>query len=385
MREQERAWRDYIRVQGAAERASAMEHAAAVRAAKEAHVNAQKAAAESRTAEVLEIFSQIDSILAATLEVDDYVDIDSLKQRVQHPPFAHEDLRAAPPQPQLEAPPPEPQFVAPPSPTGLSKLFGKQKHAEATAQARAVWDAAHRQWSDYVNRVLPAKNAQLLEEHAASEHRRAEKLGAALHEYREACAARERAVAEANAKVDEFRASLAAGHPDAVVQYVGVVLGNSVYPEAFVVEHDYSFDAELGELTVAVIVPPPSEMPSVKAYRYIATSDEIRETPCTQKERRERYNGAVAAVAVRTFHEVFEGDREERIKTISLTVQTEAVNPATGLAQTFPFIAAASDREQFSKLNLANVDPAETLVHLRALASKNAFGLKAINMTRGVR
>jgi restriction system protein len=178
---------------------------------------------------------------------------------------------------------------------------------------------------------------------------------------------------------------LAAGDPDAIAQYVGVVLGNSVYPEAFNVEHDYSFDAEFGELTVAAIVPPPSDVPTAKAYKYVASSDEIRETSCTQKEQRERYNGAVVAVAVRTFHEVFESDREERIKTISLTVQTEAVNPATGLVETFPFVAAAADREEFSQFNLANVDPAETLTHMRATVSKNAFGLKPISTTRGVR
>lgn len=147
---------------------------------------------------------------------------------------------------------------------------------------------------------------------------------------------------------------MAVGDPEAINQYVGVVLGNS-------------------------------DLPAVKMYRYVAAPDEIRETPCPQKEQRERYNGAVAAVAVRTFHDVFESDREKRVKTISLTVQTEAVNPATGLGETYRFVAAAADRDELFRFNLANVDPAETLAHMRSSVSKNAFGLKPISAARGVK
>jgi restriction system protein len=385
VREHQRAVREYERATATAVRASARERAAAERAAKEAHVGAQKAAAESLTAQALNTFAQIDSILAATLEVDDHVDITSLKQVVEHPPFPHQDLTVPTPPPRLESPPAEPQLVAPPAPTGLSKVFGKQRHAEATAQAHAAWKQQHREWAAYVDRVLSGRNARLLEEHAKAERLRASRLAAELAAYETECAARERDVAEANARVDAFQAALASGDPEAIDQYVGVVLGNSVYPEDFDIEHDYRFEPEFGELTVRASVPPPSDLPTIKLYRYVAASDEIRETPCTLKEQRERYNGAVAAVAVRTFHEVFESDRENRIKTISLTVQTDAVNPATGLVDTYPFVAAAADRDEFSRFNLANVDPAETLAYMRCSVSKNAFGLKAISTARGVR
>ncbi len=264
-------------------------------------------------------------------------------------------------------------------------MFGKRKHEEESARAHAVWAEQHRQWTDYVERVLPGKNAQLLEEHAAAEQKRAEQLTAALAEYRAECAERERTVAEANERLDGLKKALAIGDPEAINEYVGIVLGHSVYPEVFEVDYEYEFDPELGELTVTVIVPPPSAIPNVKTYRYVAASDEIRETPCSQKEQRDRYNGAIAAVAIRTFHEVFESDRDGRIQTISLTVRTETVNPATGLNEAFPLIAAAADRQEFSKFDLRNVDPAQTLAHMRSQVSKNAFGLKPISTARGIR
>ncbi len=68
-------------------------------------------------------------------------------------------------------------------------------------------------------------------------------------------------------------------------EYIGIVLGNSAYPEAFQVDYEFEFDAELGELTVTVIIPPPSDVPNVKSYRYIAKTDEITETLCSQRTR----------------------------------------------------------------------------------------------------
>lgn len=337
------------------------------------------------TAEAVDTFEQIDSILASTLDVDDYVDIDSLKQAVEHPPFGHDDLVRPLPAPKLEPPPAEPKFEPPPEPTGLRKVFSKKAHAEAVEAARVAWAANHQQWADYAQRVLPAKNRELKAQHDAAEKVRREKLSAAEVVYQQECAQRERAAQEANERLNTFRRALAVGDPDAIDEYVGLVLSNSVYPEAFQVDHDYKFDAGFGELAVDVTVPAPADMPTVKAYKYVTANDEIRETKCTQKEQRDRYNGAVAAVAVRTFHEIFEADRQERIKTVSLTVKTTAINPGTGLDEEFVFVRAAADRDEFTQFELANVDPVETLAHMRSSVSKNAFGLKPVSTARGVR
>jgi restriction system protein len=385
VREAERAQREYVRAVAAYERAAELEQAYARAAAREAHVTVQKAEAESRTTHALNAFEQIDSILGATLDVDDFVDLDLLMVTVEHPPFPRDDLRTPLPKPPRVVPRPEPEFVAPPPPTGASKLFGKKKHAEATAEAHALWEEKHKKWAHRAHTVLPAMNAEALENWTSAERQREKDLAEAEDQYQRECTERERDAVDTNQRLLEFKDALAAGDPCAINEYVGVVLGNSAYPESFDVAHEYQFDADLGELTVAAVVPPPTSVLSVKAYKYVAASDEIRETACTQKEQRDRYNGAIAAVAIRTFHEVFESDREERIKTISLRVQTETINPATGLVEKFPFVAAAADRDDFVQYDLRHVDPAETLALMRAQVSKNAFGLKPISMARGIR
>ena len=126
-------------------------------------------------------------------------------------------------------------------------------------------------------------------------------------------------------------------------------------------------------------------MPSIRQYKYVKARDEITETAQSQKEQRERYANAVAQVAVRTLHEIFEADRAGRIQTISLTVGTQAIDPGTGHMTDIPFVAVASDRATFEAIDLSNAVPAATLAHLRATVSKNPFALVAIDLSKGVR
>ena len=52
-------------------------------------------------------------------------------------------------------------------------------------------------------------------------------------------------------------------------------------------------------------------------------------------------------VALRTLHEVFEADRAGHIRTVSATVGTTALNPATGHDEWVPLAMVAADRETF--------------------------------------
>jgi restriction system protein len=46
---------------------------------------------------------------------------------------------------------------------------------------------------------------------------------------------------------------------------VGIVLGNSVYPELLDVQHEYEFDPVSRELTLTVLLAPPDRLPQEKA------------------------------------------------------------------------------------------------------------------------
>ena len=177
---------------------------------------------------------------------------------------------------------------------------------------------------------MPARQLEQIQQRDALEEQRLRELQVARDAYASECQAREAEVAEANERLDALIAGLQAGAHAAVQEYVGIVLGNSVYPELLSVEHDYEFDPEARELTLAVLISPPDRLPAEKAYRYVKAKDEITATALAKKDLKARYANVVHQVALRTLHEIFEADRAGKIQTITLEVGTETDGPCDG-------------------------------------------------------
>ena len=351
------------------------------REAKAAHVDAKLAEVEELNSELAEIYDEIDNLLAATLDVDDYVDLNTLRRTVQNPPFDRTDLESPIPAPVLLQDPVEPILRLPEPPKGLFKK--KKKHAKAVAAAEAAYDAAHAKWQVELESVQAQRQAEV-DKHEQLEADRIAALEKERARYEKECTAREAEVAEHNTKIDNLITNLGYGTVDAVQEYVSIVLSNSVYPDHFPIDHDFTFDPSTAELNLRVLVPPPCNVPEIKAYKYTRATDEITNTALSQKAKKDRYSEAVQNVALRSLHEIFEADRQGIIKTISLEVGTETANPATGKIGLIPFVAVAAERDAFIKFDLSSVVPAATLAHLGAAVSKNPYGLIATD-TSGIR
>lgn len=395
-REQERALRERERAHAAAMRRAEQARKAAERAAaqlaradaadqkrlakeaREAHIAAMEAEVERRNSELSQEYDDIDSLLAATLDVDDYVDLTTLRVVAEHPPFDRADLELPIPVPDPIPDPLEPVFAPPPPPKGLFGLFGRKQHEKAIAEAAAAHELALGQWKSTLTSVESAR-ISAAKQHEEVEAQRIATLEKERTRYAAECSAREETVVERNQAIDALIANIGYGVAEAVQEYVTIVLSNSVYPAHFPVEHDFSFDASTAELRLSVLIPGPDKIASTSSYKYTKSSDEIVATPLSLKARKDRYIGAVFQVALRSIHEVFEADRRGLIKTISLEVGTQTVDPAIGRERYIPFVAMGAERQSFLELDLSNVVPAATLSHLGAAVSKSPYDLVAID------
>jgi len=338
-RHAEQARRQSERAAAQLARASATDQKAAEREAKRLHEEARLAEVVSLNAQLAETFDEIDSILSATLAVDDFVDLEELRVTAEHPPFARTDLEVPTPPPTPISAPPEPVLVEPEAPKGVGGMFGgKRKHAEAVAAAQEAFVAAHQSWQADAARI-PARQLQQMQERDAAEHQRLVELEAERGAYDRECEAREAEAARANTRLDDLIKGMQSGADAAIQEYVGIVLGNSVYPEALSVEHDFDFDSELKELALTVLMSPPEALPSEKGYRYVKAKDEITATALPKRNLKARYASAVYQVALRTLHEIFEADRAGQINTVALAVATDANDPATGLNKRTTLVA----------------------------------------------
>lgn len=385
VREAERSAKAAERARLSAQRASEAQRKAAEKEAKRLHVEAREAEVEALNTELTSTYEDIDRLLEATLEIDDYVELESLKASAIHPEFSPGAL-GEPIKPPLPAHLRNaPDYREPDPPKGLAAAFGgKKKHAAAIEEAQAAHAKAVRDYEAYVAERT-AQHDRALEKHAAAEQDRLAKLAKAQEQYQVECQQRE---AEAQARNDEltkFINDLAFDVPAAIEEYVGIVLSNSVYPDAFPVDYDYSFDLATRELTLSACAPEPTALPSVKEYRYVKAKDEIVGTQLSAKARKDRYASAIHETAVRTLHEVFEADRAAKVQSIALTVGVNRVAPATGLPETVPLVQVAAGRDAFNEFDLSNVVAVETLKHLGAALSKNPFDLTPADTGRGVR
>lgn len=383
VRQAEQAQRAADRARAQFARASEAERKRLEKEARAAHIAAREAEVAERNLALAQVHEEIDSLLSATLGVDDYVDLETLRMRAEHPPFDGADLEEPVPPPEPVRDPPEPVFSAPVPPSGLGGLFGKKKHTEAVAAAEAEHEAAVGRWRAKLDELAKSR-VDAAKWHAQAEADRLAKLEAERTRYAAECATRDQEAAERNAELDRLIANLGYGTVEAVQEYVSIVLSHSVYPDHFPVEHEFTFDPATAELRLRAFVPDPGDIPAVKAYKYVKASDEIAATPLPQRELKERYAGAVQNVALRSLHEVFEADRRGLIKTISLEVGTNTIDRATGKDVYVPLVAVGAERDTFVEFDLAAVVPMATLKHLGAAVSKDPYSLVPAD-TSGVR
>jgi restriction system protein len=352
-RDRERQARAHARAVAAAARAAeqarrAMERAQAWEAKerKRQYLESRQAQVDAMNAELAGQVETLETLLEQTLDVDDYLDFDDLKEYPVIPPLNDAELRK---------PEDDPLLILPPPPSGAAKFVpgAKAKHEQAIAAARA----------DY---------QQKLNERDVRENGRRSALARLEAEHESEVARIQEQAAKQHEHVDEFRTQFTAGDPSAIVEYYSLVLDRSVYPEAFPKQHRMAFVPESKQLVVEYELPTTdAAVPTVKQYRYVRARDAIEHTARPASQVKSLYASAVAQIAIRTLHELFEADRTSKLETVVFNAFVNTVDPATGKPVSPHLITVRTSRDSFLQLDLANVEPLACLKGLNASVSKS--------------
>jgi hypothetical protein len=115
---------------------------------KAAHVRSLEAEVDLMNAQVNDMFDEVDGLLEATIDVDDYIDLKTLLRPEATTPFDRPELEKAAPPPLSPRLPSKPKYREPPQPKGF---FGKKKKLAAAIQsATETQTAAHKKWEKIV-------------------------------------------------------------------------------------------------------------------------------------------------------------------------------------------------------------------------------------------
>lgn len=360
--------RTALQAQRAAERAQQAELRAVTQAARaeeqarRAYERAQQADqkerarlyTESRVAHVAllneqlaQTVAQLEQILAATLDVDDFLDLETLKQQPEIAPFDPGDL-------EVVEPPPAKEAYKPPPLTGLQALWpgAKAQHAQADAAAR--------------QRYLADKAA-----HAEREAARQQKLAAAQAKYEHEVARIQARVAAQHAEIDQLQQAFAAGVPEAVITYCSLVLEASTYPDDFPQHAKLAYVPESKQLVVEYDLPSFEVIPAIKIYKYVKSRDEITETTRPDTQCKALYASVVAQITLRTLHELFEADRPGHLETIVFNGYVDSIDRGTGQPIRTCLVTVRTSRDTFLAIDLRRIDPSACLQVLNASVSKS--------------
>lgn len=341
-------------------------------------VEANKRSAVDQTMEAQRELDRLGHLLRHTLQVDDTVDWEKLKDKSA---FA-EPKPKKPRDPEIPPPaslPKEPQPNDPPFQAKLGlidRLFASRKE-RILSECESRFRAAHQKWQEAVRRI-EASNAKAVEEHQALLKHLHDEHEVAVREWTHRRDAFREAQREQHEAIERRRQAYLSGATDAVVEYCDLVLSTSNYPEYFPQEFTFDYNAANKVLIVDYQLPSPDAIPSTREIKYIQARDEFLPQRLPQAHLDKLYDDVLYQIALRTVHELFEADIVAALAAVVFNGIVQSVDKRTGRELAACVMSLQAMRDEFMSINLANVDPKACFKSLKGVGSSKLHSLTAV-------
>ncbi len=321
-----------------------------------------QAAADDLSTDAMIKLDRLPRILAHTLKVDDRVNWESLKDKSSYDYPKVFDV----PKPR-SIPAATPTFNAPK--IGIFDLILGRK-AKILEQANAAFNEAKVAWQ-----TAEARRQEKLVADTA-EWQRLEDAFWQEHVVKKS--AFEADQAASHAEVDRLAKEVAQGSEDAVIEHASLVLEKSNYDGLFEKSYLIQYQANTKLMKVAYDLPSMANLPNVKLVKFIKATGELRETLITERETRANFESVCYQVCLRTLHELFEADEHGNLQSILFNGFVNFLDPTSGLEQRTCLLSVLVDRESFSPINLARVEPKACFKSLKGVSAASLASLAAI-------
>lgn len=337
----------------------------------------RRLSAEQRAEEAKNAISQIQNTLNHTLDINDAINWDSLKDRRRYPqPQPTKSVLptfvpvAIPrkPQPEDEAYQPKLNWLC---------RLSKSKKAARIREAKLLFTQDFKTWQTKKANT-EALNLQKLKQYKQDLERQEREYLQALREYESAKAAFKEEQLNNNALIDRQKELYLSGDAGAVLDYCEMVLANSQYPDPFPQDYDLDYKPDVKMLIVEYQLPSLDHLPSIKDVRYLKSKDEIQEIELAAKEKEKLYDDLIYQITLRTLHELFEADTANAVDSIIFNGLVAAVDKTNGQETTGCIVSIQTGKAEFMAINLAQVDPKACFKALKGVGSSQLHSLTPI-------
>lgn len=345
--------------------------------------------AEFRTQEAIANLMQIDNLLLHTLDIDDAVDWETLKDISKFNVLSPEkDLNkllrnvAKPKEPVLKTYSEEPgiNYFAPKF--SFFDNIIKSKKTEKINSAKLLYEQALDGWKKKCNEI-DNQNSKLQQEykHSLSAYDKAQQRikHTNLEDIRKWELEKQQYVStqgEANSKIDTLKLQYLALDTSAVLEYCDLVLNNSEYPDSFPKSYELDYNPDNKILIVEYSLPSIEQFPTLNEVKFI--KNELKEYFISEAQMLRMFDTAMYNITLRTIHELFEADNANAIEAVSFNGWVEAVNRATGKRENNCILSIQVKKEEFLEINLSHVDSKTCFKNLKGVGSSKLSGLTPI-------
>ncbi|WP_314411047.1 restriction endonuclease [Streptomyces kroppenstedtii] len=200
--------------------------------------------------------------------------------------------------------------------------------------------------------------------HAAqtAEARRQQQLAAYQRQYQQWADAQLADVRRHNADVAELTEGVRRLDPDAVIEYFSAALyASRAWPEELPRQVAAAYDPAARELVLDWELPGFGIVPEVKSVRYVAGTDQDKETPRPVGQRRALYRDVLAQCMLLVLHELFAADELDALEAVTLNGFVDGHDPTTGRPGQIFLATVMASRSSFRELHLAQVEAGSCL------------------------
>jgi restriction system protein len=181
-----------------------------------------------------------------------------------------------------------------------------------------------------------------------------------------------------NTSIDAFQSRYLERDPTSIIEYCGLILSNSLYPDNFQGDWAIDFKIDTGILVVDYRLPSRSDMPTLKEVKYVASRDEFDEIGLKDSVINSLYDSVIYQICLRTIHELLAADEIDVINSVVFNGWVIYISQATGQEVRACIMSLHVKAEDFRNLNLASVDPKACFRGLKGVASSQLHAMAPV-------
>jgi restriction system protein len=340
---------------------------------KEALISDLSEKADNQDIEARSYVDDVENVLSLTLEVDDKVDWETLKDKSR---FTER----------------KPNKPSEPSRDSIPTYIRPNPNSDKYHPKFTIWEKLISSKKQNKEALFAQIFSNDLEDHEKKCERAEKYFNRRVNDFKDAVISHQNVCDEidkrrkefdlrkqtSNDKVDEFKISYLEHNLDAVEEYCNLVLSNSHYPSQFPQSYEIEFTSDNKSLIVDYWLPSLEDMPAVKEVKFIKSRQEIKPVAVSDAQRRKYFDSTIYQIALRTIHELFEADVANALEMITFNGFVNYISKSTGKQETSCIVSLQTSKEEFIEIDLSRVDPKECFRGLKGVGSSKLYGLTPI-------